>query len=525
MAQEVIPYFIASILSGCLSSFLSVYGFFKVRQAPGGLYFVLSTFMCAIFTFSYAAELASHTLAQIKFWLMFEYFALPFIPTFILLMCLTYLGKKVNRWMIVLLYTLPIITIFIHNTNELHQLYYSSVGLRENSSFPIIELTGGPWFYVHSLYLYTCISVSVLMLLAEIKKAVSFRFRMQLIIMVTGYVVPVVASVFYVNGMSPHGIDLGPVFMSVSFIFHGIALISFQMFNVAPIAREAVFENIDDGVIVLNQQNVIVDFNKAAVQIIPFLNTKMIGKTLKEVLGETSELTEQLTSQKQFDYEYVQNGQTKYLQISFSSVWTKQQKQVGTIIRFADVTERVTLEKQLKYLASTDGLTELLNRTYFLSEVEQIYQNLLYQGGSLSYIMFDIDHFKQINDQYGHEAGDVVLKQVAAIAKLQIREIDRIGRYGGEEFVICLPNTTLLEAEEIADAIRLAISKRYFPYLDLKIGVTSSFGLSHLEFIPGEPHLPIEVLMREADQALYKAKENGRNCVQIYNEVLVGVKA
>lgn len=335
-----------------------------------------------------------------------------------------------------------------------------------------------------------------------------------------GLVAPIIANHFYLNGLSPHGIDLGPVSMSISFIFHGVALLTFQMFHVAPIARDCVFESMSEGVIVLNSQGLIVDYNQAMRNVIPDIDNGVIGKPIEKVLHGNPSLLEIIKQGKKGDYEMYLNGETSHFSIQFSSVRHSNNILIGQIITFVDMTERVLLQEKLKHLASTDGLTQLYNRTYFLSEAEKVLQTLHQEGGNVAVIMFDIDYFKVVNDTFGHVAGDHILSHVASVAKACLRESDLIGRYGGEEFIICLPNTTVKEAHELANLIRLKVSKSTGIVSNKKISVTSSFGVSSCFIKAGDNSNAMNTLMKQADQALYIAKNNGRNCVQVYKEAI-----
>lgn len=518
MPYELLIYILVVMIAGVLSSILCVYALLRLKDAPGAKPYILVTLFSAIFTFSYAYELSSRSLEEMVFWLSAEYLVLPFIPVFILLMCLEYVGHKLKQRMYYILFTIPILTLFMHGTNEYHHLYYTSLELNADSPFPILKLEHGPWFYVHSIFLFLCLMMSIIVLLMDLKKTKVFRFRMQIILMVAGISLPIIANYFYINELSPYGIDLGPVSMSISLIFHGAALLSYQMFNVTPVARDTVFENMKDGVIVLNQKGIIVDYNQAMMDVIPTLNPQYIGKTIVDVAGGKGQLAEIFLYEKECDYEMCIDGGKTFYHIRFSDVVNKNKSGIGKIITFVDVTERVELQQKLKTLASVDGLTQVYNRTFFTRESERIIESLIRSGGNVSIMMFDIDHFKNVNDTFGHEAGDRVLIHVANLAKESLRPIDIIGRYGGEEFIICLPNTTLLEANEMAHSIRLKIAESPIRFEDNEVRVTSSFGISSAQMITGDYHQLLQKLMREADHALYTAKRNGRNDVVVYKQ-------
>jgi diguanylate cyclase (GGDEF)-like protein/PAS domain S-box-containing protein len=520
MELELLKYIIIVAFAGALSLFLCVYASLKIKDAPGAKYYTFVTLTSAIFTFSYAFELASRTLGEMKFWLRIEYLALPFIPVFTLLMCFEYVGHKLRPWMYYFLFVIPVLTIFMHNTNDLHHIYYTSMEVSKDTPFPILRLVGGPWFYIHSIFVFCCTVFSVIILLKHLKQSL-FRFRMQILLMVAGIIVPIIATHFYINDLSPYGIDLGPVSMSITFLLHGAALISFQMFNVAPIARDTVFENMQEGVIVLNQNERIVDFNTAMLEVIPQLKKLSIGKSINEILNENQTLAEIIKNGKECDYELSQNGEIAHFHIRFSLVHNKKSQYLGQIISFVNVTERVKMQKQLKQLASLDGLTQVFNRTFFMDNTEKLYDELIEIRQSIAIIMFDIDHFKMVNDTFGHDAGDLVLKHVVTLTKAYLRKTDIFGRYGGEEFIICLPNTTIDEAYELANFICLEIASSYAYFDDQEIRVTSSFGISHTA--DGQQYPPIKTLIRQADQALYMAKKNGRNHVNVFEQEILTV--
>ncbi|MGD6967339.1 histidine kinase N-terminal 7TM domain-containing protein [Rossellomorea vietnamensis] len=513
MAEELWVYVLLIGLAGFLSLGLSLFSYYKLQEAPGGRQYMIAALLSSVFTFAYIFELTSSTLKEVKFWLGAEYLVMPFIPGFLLWMCVKYAGIELRQRHLYLLFLPPIISVFTHHTNELHHLYYSSIRLRENTSLSTVELTYGPLFYVHALYLFLCLVTSIVLLLLQLKKA-PFRFRMQIIMMVMGLFVPIAANYFYVNKYSHMGIDLGPVSMSLSFIFHGIALLSYQMFNVLPIAREKIFDSMREGVVVLDQRGAVLDYNQAMLTVVPELSQLSVGKAIHKVLHDQV-LAGLICQGKECDYKCNQDGTVNHYQVRFSPVFRKNKEVIGTIITFMNISERVLLQDKLKKLASFDGLTNVYNRTYFMDSAESLLNSSV-NGASL--VLFDIDHFKQVNDTYGHEAGDIVLSQVASEAKSHLRADDLLGRYGGEEFIILLPETTIEEAFVIANQLRISIAASLIKVDRRPVQVTSSFGVS---YIPGREEFTRERLkgvVGNADQALYHAKRNGRNNVQVFLE-------
>ncbi|MGD7044380.1 histidine kinase N-terminal 7TM domain-containing protein [Jeotgalibacillus proteolyticus] len=516
MNHEALFYITVVVIAGVLSLFLSLYTRFIIKDGPGVQPYFYLTLFSSVFTFAYALELASPSLEQMRFWLRIEYLALPFIPVFTLLMCLEYAGKKIPQWISLSLFVIPIMTIFFHNTNELHHFYYSSIGLQPDTPFPVLKLEWGPWFYVHSIFVFLCLMYSIIVLILQLKQPL-FRFRMQIITMAAGLVMPIIANHFYLNGLSPHGIDLGPVSMSASFLFHGAAILSYQVFNVSPIARETVFENMRDGVMVINQNGVLMDFNETMKQMLPVLKSKKIGSRIEDVLRNNPSLLAVLTKGKECEERVLLHNQWIHVQIRFSPLWNKT-KVIGQIITFADITDRVHIQEKLQYLASTDGLTKLFNRCHFHSRADDLFNRYEQEGGVVAIVMVDIDHFKSINDTFGHITGDAVLQNTAKLIKECLTEKDIIGRYGGEEFIVCLPERTREDVLALTERMRNSLMESSISIGDKTISVTASFGVSAACISPGDESCK-DSLIQQADTALYEAKRSGRNRVILFEEV------
>lgn len=179
---------------------------------------------------------------------------------------------------------------------------------------------------------------------------------------------------------------------------------------------------------------------------------------------------------------------------------------------------KITLEEKLiaEKAAKTDIITGLYNRRayYEISEIE--YQRLLRHPKELSVIMFDIDHFKSINDNYGHNTGDEILNRIGNIVKNLIREYDYAFRMGGDEFLVLLPETNDKQASQLAERIRKAI-ENYTLVKNPKLVITASFGIAQYN----QMDTSIEKLTRRADEALYQAKRSGRNRIEVIDRFAI----
>jgi diguanylate cyclase (GGDEF)-like protein len=175
----------------------------------------------------------------------------------------------------------------------------------------------------------------------------------------------------------------------------------------------------------------------------------------------------------------------------------------------AELKERRKLEAHLKEQANTDAMTKLLNRRAFMEAFMRELARFKRTDDPLTYMILDIDYFKRINDTYGHHIGDLVIKSIAENMRQHTRSIDHIGRIGGEEFAVLMPDTVLKNGYKIADRLRDFVSKYKMRFNHLSIGVTVSIGITDIH----NQNENIQNVMQRADAALYNAKREGRNRV------------
>lgn len=287
----------------------------------------------------------------------------------------------------------------------------------------------------------------------------------------------------------------------------------------------AMSEASQDGMIMTDDEGRVVFWNRSAEAIFGYSREEMQGKPLHRVvaIGDDSEraaaafpgfaqsgegaavgvVTELVTRRK--------DGTTFPVELSLGSFrhqgrwWA-----VGTV---RDVTERKRAEALLLELATTDGLTGLSNRRHFMERGGAELGRARRTGGPVSCLMFDVDHFKKVNDAHGHNVGDEVLRALARTARGSLRDIDLLGRLGGEEFGALLPETGLEEALHVAERLREAVAAMGLTHAGAPLAVTMSLGVACAK---GQSET-LESLLRRADGALYEAKQGGRNRVVAAN--------
>ncbi len=220
---------------------------------------------------------------------------------------------------------------------------------------------------------------------------------------------------------------------------------------------------------------------------------------------------------------YRQDNSEFWIELSGAFITDSDNKPKALFIIFRDVTRRKENEivlkkyakeldeanKKLKLLSITDSLTQTYNRRQFDLQFGQEVSRVGRYGGCFSLLMLDLDRFKELNDTYGHIAGDTVLFEVASNIKKMIRKVDMVFRYGGEEFVIILPNTLLADSIKVAENIRSAIESISIPAGDENVRITASLGVACSQDCDDDS----TCILEKADKALYIAKYSGRNCV------------
>lgn len=202
---------------------------------------------------------------------------------------------------------------------------------------------------------------------------------------------------------------------------------------------------------------------------------------------------------------YIRGRQiTKYFLYTARYVHLKNEEMV--LIIMDDITERIEAQLKLKKMQTADGLTQLYNHKHIYYKLEEEINRARRYGNALSLMLVDVDHFKEINDAFGHKTGDQTLAKVAQVIKSNLRGTDSAGRYGGEEFIIILPHTSLQNACVTAERIRKAMEFTKFQGVNRQ--VTVSIGVAG--FLSD---LPLELIYK-AEEQLYKAKKNGRNRIE-----------
>lgn len=278
-----------------------------------------------------------------------------------------------------------------------------------------------------------------------------------------------------------------------------------------------------DGLLVMDREGRITFANPEALALLGYGLDELIGADMHETLHVHTDGTLEpraeckmlRVAQTGTTYRGVEeafkrrDGTLLPVSVSASAI-IKGPETTGIVVAFHDITERKNYERELERRAQTDVLTGLNNRRHFYELAEQELARAKRYGKPLAALMLDVDHFKRFNDTYGHHVGDAVLRKLGEVGTGTLREIDITGRFGGEEFVVLLPETSMEQALEAAERLRLAVAGASVPIESGEIlRFTVSLGVASLTAADGD----IDAMLKRADAALYEAKKSGRNRV------------
>ncbi|MDG0795196.1 PAS domain-containing protein [Cohnella ginsengisoli] len=268
------------ITAGVINVLMGIYALSGRSKVSMVKTFVAFSLMSAIYTFGSALELAAGSLEEIVLWIKIQYLGMPFLPPLNLLLIMYFLGmeKYLKRSLRISLFIVPAITLILVMTNEAHHLYYRDIVLRPDTLTPKADLVAGPWYLIAGAYTFGCMIGGVVLLLVQWRRKKTYRF--QLVTLLIGLLLPLVGDFFYLGGVTPDGVDPIPVIMTVTSAAYMWALASRGLFHVVPIARDNLFESMRDGVLVLDMEDRLVDYNAAAAAIIPELVAPDIGHRL-----------------------------------------------------------------------------------------------------------------------------------------------------------------------------------------------------------------------------------------------------
>lgn len=447
------------------------------------------------------------------FWLDIILVGAFIVPTAFLIFSLSYanLQRWLSRQVILVLMIEPVATFTLLWTDPRHDLFFG--GKRALNTVRIMD--AGPVFWANIYYSYLLILVAVLIIVMATFRSVGI-YQKQALTILAAVIVPWIVHLSFLStgGILPDA-DITPFIFSVTALAIAFAIVNYRLLDITPIAHSMLIENMIEGVIVLDTNDRVVNINPNAQKAIQQPATVLIGKPASNVFSRWSGLVTVLQGVRQARVE-VPLGDA-HLDLRISPLHDRRNRFVGRLIVWRDVTEFKKTQSELERLARTDTLTDVINRRHFMETADAELKRAARHKHSFTLALMDIDHFKHINDTYGHPVGDRVLIEFVKRCRTSIREEDAFARFGGEEFALLMPETDLQQGFLAAERMRSLLSNAPIVLADQSVVITISMGIT--ELAPEEDTL--EKILHRADQALYAAKQSGRNRVVTWDETLM----
>jgi diguanylate cyclase (GGDEF)-like protein/PAS domain S-box-containing protein len=531
------PFAIFSILSALITLISSITAW--RRSAPGSFALSLLLLSMAIWSGCYATRWLDISVEAKIFWFKVMFVGVASVPILFFVFALGF--TRTESWLtprnLLLLSIQPVISLLLQWTNEYHHLFYRSLSIVQENGSMVWEITRGPWYLVNVVYSYAVIGTGIyLMSQGALRSGPLYRYQYRLILIAS--LLPWAGNIFKELNFKPYSnLDIAPLIFGLSGTIFVFAVLRTHFMDLIPIARSYLIENMGDGILVLDAQDRIVDINPAMENFIAGKASSYVGKNAFDVFQAWMEKTDlfQNTAETRVELK-VSKDPSRYLDLRVTPLYDSGQLLNGRLMVFRDITDRKQVEKRLRYAndklqgqlieigllqsklreqAIRDPLTNLFNRRYLEETLDRELSRAARESYPVCVIMIDLDHFKRINDTYGHEAGDLVLKAIADSLSEQSRRGDFACRFGGEEFVITMPNITMDTAYERAQTLRQSLTLLSVPYEYYNLSVTISMGIACYP----ENGQTREAILRAADQAMYAAKDAGRDHILSYNQL------
>ena len=473
----------------------------------------------ACYVVTNSIELLAPTPEATLFWAQATYFFIVLIPPIWVIFSLHLAG--LYAWLvprrILWCFVVPLVTVVLVVTNPAHGLIWSDIRYRDVGPFLAMTATSyGTWFWIHVAYSYGLFIVGFLVLIHR-RGNTPVAYRNQIRWVIAGGLVPAITNIAYVTRVVPGWYkDYSVVAFAITGIILGAGALHRRILDLMPLARSALVDYMPDGFIVVDQSGRVIDTNPAARRIfgdeLTTLDTP-IARLLPEWNDWIARIDTRETAPLLFEVTSVVDDRNLSYDVRVTPLADNRGATVGHLVLLRDITDRKKLLEKIERLATVDPLTGLFNRRHFAELASKEIDLAARYGRPVSFILIDLDHFKDINDTYGHTIGDAVLKEFSTQLDGALRKVDVAARYGGEEFVILLPNIATEAAETTAERLRKIVETTPILTDAGPMSITMSLGVT---CYTGGGEQSLEIQLDRADQALYESKLNGRNRATVW---------
>lgn len=522
-------FFIAALFACCMATLAMAFSAYSRREILGANAVLVQMLGLSWWTLCYALQLVDAYFPGVLpplspdplFWFKLLFIGAVVLPAGFLVFVLQYTGiiGKLRRRFLFAFALVPAITLVAIATDPWHDAFLGGFQPGRGELF-----RGGPAFWLHVLYSYGLALVADVLLLRFVLVA-SPLFRLQALALLAAALMTSLANILTISHALPEaidGLDISPFGFLIAVVVMHYNVRRRDFLNLMPIARTRIVEHMQDSVLVTDARQRVTDFNPSAATLMKTLGRKLTTGT--DLYGALPELENRPATEEDDPPVLIHEPgrDDLYLSVQHTPLQRNSEQTLGHIYVLRDVTEmkrlvgdlreqlrqNETLRQALKEQAIRDPLTGLFNRRWMEETLQRELSRAKREQGSVVLCLLDIDHFKSVNDRFGHAMGDQILQALAGNIQAMIRETDVGCRYGGEEFLLVLPGASITHGKAKIEVLRQAFAANTF----------APEGPASVSFSAGLAAFPshgddAKTLIKRADEALYQAKAAGRNQV------------
>jgi len=482
-----------------------------------------------VFLYGYGGFLLADAI-PLKIWLNhIQYLAIPFFSALWYLLSILQRKKqeRLKPWFVVCVMVLPLlscVTNFLYpamvepNGSWITHLFFTShqvvTNLDFGSGFVGVIFTKGFFYYMQMSYNIILAIFTIRNYALAWKKSEPIARKRMLILMGTSTLIFALAIMSFLDRETAM-IDTSPLVTGLFSFMTFLLLFQYELFELIPIAYRQIFQESEYPIVILDRTFGVVSINNNAKTFLHGRINKTINQSLRTFEEFDPGIYEDLTKKGIHEFTLADNGEPKYYSIKLITLFRRNRDITGYTLYYQDITAHKNELHRMEVFAEYDDLTKIHNRRFFFQKATEEFDRAIEERQRISIIMFDLDDFKQVNDIFGHQAGDMILQEMAAIFSKELGEEELFARYGGEEFIIFQRNKTIDEAAKVANRLCALLKAHVFIHEKRTIRATASFGVTGSK---KQINQSLDRYIKEADDMLYKAKALGKKQIYVNSE-------
>jgi diguanylate cyclase (GGDEF)-like protein/PAS domain S-box-containing protein len=519
MAVTFTPIVLPLLVAAAICARLAWYAWTK-RGIPGAVPFALIMVALTEWPLAYALVLAGTDLPTKLVWYRVEYLGVAALGAAWVMFIVEYggWGTRLQPWHRVVLLIEPAVTVLMAWTNDAHGWLWATTRIHQEPAFVALDVTFGWWYWMNMVLEYGMFLIGAAVLAWALIRRRRL-YRLQAGSLVLGLVVPIIGNSLYNAGLVA-ALDPAPFAFAISGLIWWWGLLHYRVLTVAPVATpvalESIFDDMVDGVLVVDTAGQIVKLNPAAERILGQSAEQAIGQLVPDpLLSNARDTFADAREASQTEIVLADSGTERAYDLRLSPLRHREGALAGQIVALRDITERKKAEEAVAHQARHDALTGLPNRTMMRDQLALACAAFERQTQRPALLFLDLDNFKTVNDSLGHLAGDELLVLMAQRLEVCLRASDLAARLGGDEFGILLGGA--IDEKVAADVAERIIETFGAPFRlsrGSEVFITASLGIALCGPNAADP----ETLLRNADAAMYSAKALGKGRFAFFHD-------